>query len=103
MLTPISTSIEKRSRSDRQASFRLGFAGWTLDSCDCFLVIFCLADIGHEFHKPPAAVTLAIPVLKRFPALPRALTIFQVGPATSTMRSAGRNLCFWHLGGGRKR
>jgi SHS family lactate transporter-like MFS transporter len=78
MLTS-STSLEKRSRSDRHASFPLGFGGWTLDSFDYFLVIFCLTDIGHQIRKPDTTVTLAIPMPERFPALPRALTIFQVG------------------------
>jgi hypothetical protein len=62
MLTSTSTSIEKRSRSDRHASFPLGFGGWTLDPFDCFLVISCLTDIGHQFHGPDMTVTRAIPM-----------------------------------------
>jgi MFS transporter, SHS family, lactate transporter len=48
--------------SDRYASFLVGFAGWTLDAFDFFLVVFCLTDIGHEFQKSDVAVALAITV-----------------------------------------
>ncbi|HEY0704717.1 MAG TPA: MFS transporter [Candidatus Acidoferrales bacterium] len=48
--------------SDRNSAFLVGFAGWTLDAFDFFLVVFCLTDIGREFHKSDVAVALAITV-----------------------------------------
>jgi MFS transporter, SHS family, lactate transporter len=46
--------------SDRNTSFLVGFAGWTLDAFDFFLVVFCLTDIGHEFQKSDVTVALAL-------------------------------------------
>jgi SHS family lactate transporter-like MFS transporter len=46
--------------SDRHAAFLVGFAGWTLDAFDFFLVVFCLTDIGREFQKSDVAVALAL-------------------------------------------
>jgi MFS transporter, SHS family, lactate transporter len=48
--------------SDRNTSFLVGFAGWTLDAFDFFLVVFCLTDIGHEFQKSDVTVALALTV-----------------------------------------
>jgi SHS family lactate transporter-like MFS transporter len=48
--------------TDGYASFLGGFAGWTLDAFDFFLVVFCLTDIGHEFQKSDVTVALAITV-----------------------------------------
>jgi MFS transporter, SHS family, lactate transporter len=46
--------------SDRNISFLVGFAGWTLDAFDFFLVVFCLTDIGREFQKSDVTVALAL-------------------------------------------
>jgi SHS family lactate transporter-like MFS transporter len=46
--------------SDRNTSFLVGFSGWTLDAFDFFLVVFCLTDIGREFHKSDVAMALAL-------------------------------------------
>jgi MFS transporter, SHS family, lactate transporter len=46
--------------SDRNISFLVGFAGWTLDAFDFFLVVFCLTDIGREFQKSDVTVSLAL-------------------------------------------
>jgi MFS transporter, SHS family, lactate transporter len=60
------SSIEPGARdpqsSDRKAAFLVGFAGWTLDAFDFFLVVFCLTDIGREFQKSDVAVALATTV-----------------------------------------
>src|SRR6202522_2484438 len=48
--------------TDVYASFLVGFAGWTLDAFDFFLVVCCLTDIGHEFQKSDVTVALAITV-----------------------------------------
>src|ERR1700723_1015802 len=47
---------------DRHAAFLVGFAGWTLDAFDFFLVVFCLTDIGREFQKSDVTIALAITV-----------------------------------------
>jgi MFS transporter, SHS family, lactate transporter len=45
---------------DRNASFLVGFSGWTLDAFDFFLVVFCLTDIGREFQKSDVTMALAL-------------------------------------------
>jgi len=47
---------------DRHAAFLVGFAGWTLDAFDFFLVVFCLTDIGREFQKSDVTIAFAITV-----------------------------------------
>ena len=42
------------------ASFISGFAGWTLDGFDFFLVVFNLTAIGHTFGKSDKIVALAL-------------------------------------------
>ncbi len=37
-----------------------GFLGWTLDAFDYFLVVFCLTDIGKEFGKTDAQMSVAL-------------------------------------------
>jgi MFS transporter, SHS family, lactate transporter len=37
-----------------------GFLGWTLDAFDFFLVVYCLTDIGREFHKTDAQMSVAL-------------------------------------------
>jgi SHS family lactate transporter-like MFS transporter len=48
--------------SDRNSAFLVGFAGWTLDAFDFFLVVFCLTDIGREFQKTDVAVAFGITI-----------------------------------------
>jgi SHS family lactate transporter-like MFS transporter len=48
--------------SDRNSAFLVGFAGWTLDAFDFFLVVFCLTDIGREFQKSDVAVAFGITI-----------------------------------------
>ncbi len=43
-----------------------GFLGWTLDAFDFFLVVMCLTDIGHEFGKSDAQMSLTIAVTLAF-------------------------------------
>jgi MFS transporter, SHS family, lactate transporter len=42
------------------------FLGWTLDAFDFFLVTFCIAAIGQEFHQPDKAVALSITLTLAF-------------------------------------
>jgi MFS transporter, SHS family, lactate transporter len=38
------------------------FLGWTLDSFDYFLVVFCLTAIAKDFHKSDAEIALSITI-----------------------------------------
>jgi len=49
-----------RAQEPWRSSFISGFAGWTLDGFDFFLVVFCLTAIGHTFGKPDKTVSLAL-------------------------------------------
>jgi len=51
-----SSGISARHAEGRpyRATFFVGFAGWTLDAFDFFLVVFLLTTIGREFHQPDA-------------------------------------------------
>lgn len=49
-----------RVREPWVSSFISGFAGWTLDGLDFFLVVFSLTAIGRTFGKPDATVSLAL-------------------------------------------
>lgn len=42
------------------ASFISGFAGWTLDGFDFFLVVFSLTAVGQSFGKPDKTISLAL-------------------------------------------
>lgn len=42
------------------ASFISGFAGWTFDGFDFFLVVFSLTAIGQTFGKPDKTISLAL-------------------------------------------
>lgn len=55
-------SVGSQQPRDRHAAFLVGFAGWTLDAFDFFLVVFCLTDIGREFQKSDVAMAVAITV-----------------------------------------
>ena len=48
--------------TDRNVAFLVGLAGWTLDAFDFFLVVFCLTDIGHEFHKSDVSMAFALTI-----------------------------------------
>lgn len=46
--------------------FVAGFLGWTLDSLDFFLLIFCVKAIAGEFHAKPSAVLGAVFLTQAF-------------------------------------
>lgn len=48
------------------AALIASFFGWTLDAFDFFLVTFCIAAIGAEFHQPDKAVALSITLTLAF-------------------------------------
>ena len=60
--SPTASTIGSQQPRDRHAAFLVGFAGWTLDAFDFFLVVFCLTDIGREFQKSDVTIALAITV-----------------------------------------
>ena len=47
------------TRAQRHA-FAAAFLGWTLDSLDFFLLVFCVKAIAVEFHTQPSAVLGAV-------------------------------------------
>ena len=53
------------TRSQRHA-FVAAFLGWTLDSLDFFLLIFCVKAIAGEFHTQPSAVLGAVFMTQAF-------------------------------------
>src|SRR5579863_1837382 len=53
------------SRSQRHA-FVASFLGWTLDSLDFFLLIFCVKAIATEFHGKPSDVLGAVFLTQAF-------------------------------------
>ena len=53
------------TRSQRHA-FTAAFLGWTLDSLDFFLLIFCVKAIAGEFHTQPSAVLGAVFMTQAF-------------------------------------
>jgi SHS family lactate transporter-like MFS transporter len=51
--------FQQLTRAQRHA-FLAGFLGWTLDSLDYFLLIFCVNAIAKEFRTQPSAVLGAV-------------------------------------------
>jgi SHS family lactate transporter-like MFS transporter len=47
-------------------TFVAAFLGWTLDSLDFFLLIFCVKAIAGEFHTQPSAVMGAVFMTQAF-------------------------------------
>ncbi len=45
-----------RLSGSQRHTFLAGFLGWTMDSLDFFLLIFCVPAIAKEFHTLPSAV-----------------------------------------------
>ena len=57
--------FQKLSRNQRHA-FIACFLGWTLDSLDFFLLIFCVKAIATEFHGKPSDVLGAVFLTQAF-------------------------------------
>jgi MFS transporter, SHS family, lactate transporter len=55
----IKSSFRSLSRSQRHA-FLASFLGWSLDSLDFFLLVFCIPAIATEFHASIPAVAEAV-------------------------------------------
>jgi SHS family lactate transporter-like MFS transporter len=57
--------FQKLSHSQRHA-FIASFLGWTLDSLDFFLLVFCVKAIATEFHGKPSDVLGAVFLTQAF-------------------------------------
>src|SRR5712691_1585255 len=52
--------------TDHGAAVTASFLGWTLDSFDYFLVVFCLTAIARDFQKSDADIALSITITLAF-------------------------------------
>ena len=52
--------------SQQRHTFIAAFLGWTLDSLDFFLLIFCVKAIASEFHTQPSAILGAVFMTQAF-------------------------------------
>jgi len=67
MLPRMSVTEHFRQLSSQQRhTFLAAFLGWTLDSLDFFLLIFCVKAIAGEFHTQPSAVLGAVFMTQAF-------------------------------------
>ena len=67
MLPPMSAMGHFRQLTRPQRdTFVAAFLGWTLDSLDFFLLIFCVKAIAGEFHTQPSAVLGAVFMTQAF-------------------------------------
>jgi SHS family lactate transporter-like MFS transporter len=55
-----------RVATDHGAAVTASFLGWTLDSFDYFLVVFCLTAIAKDFQKSDAEIALSITITLAF-------------------------------------
>jgi SHS family lactate transporter-like MFS transporter len=56
----------RRLSSSQRHTFVASFLGWTLDSLDFFLLIFCVNAISADFHTKPSAVLGAVFMTQAF-------------------------------------
>jgi MFS transporter, SHS family, lactate transporter len=56
----------QKPSSDHWPALIAGYLGWTLDAFDFFLVVFCLTDIGRDFHVTDREMALTITVTLAF-------------------------------------
>jgi MFS transporter, SHS family, lactate transporter len=56
----------KRLTGPQRHTFLAGFLGWTMDSLDFFILIFCVPAIAREFHTQPSAVLGAVFLTQAF-------------------------------------
>jgi SHS family lactate transporter-like MFS transporter len=65
MASSVIGHFQRLTRSQRH-SFLAAFLGWTLDSLDFFILIFCVPAIAGEFHTKPSAVLGAVFLTQAF-------------------------------------
>jgi SHS family lactate transporter-like MFS transporter len=56
----------RRLTGSQRHTFVAAFLGWTLDSLDFFILIFCVPAIAKEFHTQPSAVLGAVFLTQAF-------------------------------------
>ncbi len=56
----------RRLSSSQRHTFVAAFLGWTLDSLDFFLLIFCVKAISADFHVKPSDVLSAVFLTQAF-------------------------------------
>jgi SHS family lactate transporter-like MFS transporter len=56
----------RRLTHSQRHTFVAAFMGWTMDSLDFFLLVFCAKAIAAEFHSEPSAVMGAIFLTQAF-------------------------------------
>jgi SHS family lactate transporter-like MFS transporter len=56
----------RRLNSAQRHTFLAAFLGWTLDSLDFFLLVFCVKAIAGEFHTQPSAILGAVFMTQAF-------------------------------------
>ena len=56
----------RRLTGPQRHTFLAGFLGWTMDSLDFFILIFCVPAIAREFHTQPSAVLGAVFLTQAF-------------------------------------
>ncbi len=67
MLPPMSVMAPFQSLTQAQRSaFLAAFLGWTLDSLDFFILIFCVPAIAGEFRTQPSAIMGAVLLTQAF-------------------------------------
>ena len=67
ILPPMSVLAPFRKLTGPQRhTFMAAFLGWTMDSLDFFLLIFCVKAIAGEFHTEPSAVLGAVFMTQAF-------------------------------------
>jgi SHS family lactate transporter-like MFS transporter len=69
MLPPMSSPVLdhfRRLTIQQRHTFWAAFLGWTLDSLDFFILIFCVPAIAAEFHTKPSAVLGAVFLTQAF-------------------------------------
>ena len=62
---PVWKDLKGLTAGQRRA-FLAAFLGWTLDSLDFFLLVFCVKAIATEFHTEPSAVLGAVFLTQAF-------------------------------------
>jgi SHS family lactate transporter-like MFS transporter len=56
----------RRLSGPQRHTFLAGFLGWTMDSLDFFILIFCIPAIAKEFHTQPSEVLGAVFLTQAF-------------------------------------
>jgi SHS family lactate transporter-like MFS transporter len=56
----------RRLSSPQRHTFLAAFLGWTMDSLDFFILIFCVPAIAKEFHTKPSAILGAVFLTQAF-------------------------------------